>query len=465
LPYCTHPDPAPPERPAKQYNPDYYLVKEKTKPEKGNYMVIGSDYYSIAPDPNTIYYLYNCIKMFYQNGGGDFYIVSVGTYGEPSKSPMTPGDQIVNTNVKLDDLLGGLALLKNEFEPTMYICPEATLLPADSNGKLMQEMLVQNTEIQTAISIFDIIGARNPDPVRWIDDITTFRNNTGSDGLNFGVAYYPFIGSSIMQIGDIDYTNFFGGDVQQLVPLLNPPEAPNQNAATILSNIIKPSGTPLTVSQYNNALINDSRTYRTMVNLVLSEVNLLPPSGAMAGVISRTDNEVGPWQAPANTSIAGALDLPIRLSDSQQGILNIDALTGKSVNAIRYFKGSGILVWGARTLDGNSQDWRYLSVRRTMTFLEQSCKLATQAYVFEPNIKGTWEAVKNMLCSFLTSIWKQGGLQGATPADAFSVACGPGNTMTSEDLQAGYMRVTIKVALTHPAEFMVFSFGQEMAKS
>jgi hypothetical protein len=106
----------------------------------------------------------------------------------------------------------------------MYICPEATLLSVDNNGKLMQEMLLQNTEIQTAISIFDIIGGRNPDPVLWTDDISIFRNNTGSDGLNFGVAYYPFIGTSVMQTGDIDYTNFFGGDVQQLEPLLNPPE-------------------------------------------------------------------------------------------------------------------------------------------------------------------------------------------------------------------------------------------------
>jgi hypothetical protein len=329
----------------------------------------------------------------------------------------------------------------------------------------MQEMLLQNNEIQTAISIFDIIGGRNPDPVRWTEDITTFRNNTGSDGLNYGVAYYPFIGTTVMQTEDIDYTNFFGGDVPQLEPLLNPPEAPNHDAATILAKIIKPSGAPLTVSQNNKNLIYASRTYKTMVKHGLVEANLLPPGGAMAGVISRTDNEVGPWQAPANTSIADVSDLPIRLSEAQQGILNVDAVSGKSINAIRFFKSLGFLVWGAKTLDGNSQDWRYLSVRRTMTFLEQSCKLATQAYVFEPNVENTWETVQKILSNFLISIWKQGGLQGATPADAFSVACGLGSTMTPEDLQAGYMRVTVKVAVTHPAEFMVFSFGQEMAKS
>lgn len=459
------PDPTPPASPAKQYHPEYYLVKEKSKPEKGVYMMIGSAYYSIVPDPNTIYYLYNSIKIFYENGGGDAYIVSVGTYGAPSKSPMTPGDQIINPNVEVNDLLGGLALLKNETEPTLYICPEATLLSVDNNGKLMQEMLLQNTEMRTAISIFDIIGGRNPDPIIWDDDITTFRNNTGSIGLDFGAAYYPFIGTTIMQSEDIDYTNLFGGDIQPLAPLINPPEAPNQAVAKILSQIEKPSDLPLTVSQYNKALINASTTYSTLVKLVLSEANLLPPSGGIAGVITTTDNEIGPWQAPANTSIIGAAHLPIRLSEEQQAGLTMDAVSGKSINAIRFFNGLGILVWGARTLDGNSLDWKYLPVRRTMIFLEQSCKLATQAYVFAPNTKNTWEGVKAMISSFLTSIWKEGGLQGASSADAFSVACGLGSTMTAQDLLDGFMKVTVKVAVVHPAEFIVITFVQKMAKS
>jgi phage tail sheath protein FI len=143
----------------------------------------------------------------------------------------------------------------------------------------------------------------------------------------------------------------------------------------------------------------------------------------------------------------------------------MDTVSGKSINSILYFNGLGILIWGARTLDGNSSDWKYLPVRRTMTFLEQSCKLAAQAYVFEPNTKNTWEGVRTMTSSFLTSIWEQGGLQGATPAAAFSVECGLGSTMTSEDLLIGFMRVTVKVAVVHPAEFIVFSFEQQMANS
>lgn len=462
--YC-YPDPAAPAPPAKQYSPEYYLVQQKSKPAKGDYMLIDNNYYSLVPDPNTIYYLYNSVRLFYENGGGDAYIVSVGTYGAPSKNPMTPGDQIVNPNVQLNDLMNGLALLKNEQEPTMYICPEATLLSVDNNGTLMQEMLLQCTEMQTAISVFDVIGGKNPDPIMYTNDITTFRNNTGSQGLNYGTAYYPFIGTTIMQNQDIDYTNLFGGDLKQLAPLLSPADNPDQAVTTILNNIQNPSGPPLTITQNNNALINASKTYSLIIKHVLADANMLPPSGAMAGVIATIDNEEGVWQAPANTSIVGVASLPIRLSESQQGNLNMDAVSGKSINAIRFFNGLGILVWGARTLDGNSLDWKYLSVRRTMTFLEQSCKLAARAYVFEPNDKNTWEGVKSMISSFLTSIWKEGGLQGATAADAFSVDCGLGTTMTSDDLLNGFMKVTIKVAIVHPAEFIVLTFQQQQATS
>ena len=461
--YCL-PNPPAPASPSKQYTPYYYLVKQKSMPAKGDYMLIDGAYYSIVPDPNTIYYLYNSVRLFYENGGGDAYIVSVGGYGPPSGNPITPGTQIINANVQLNDLLNGLALLKNEQEPTMYICPEATLLSVENNGTLMQQMLLQCTQMQTAVSIFDIIGGDDPDPIMYTKDIEAFRESTGMAGLDFGAAYYPFIGTTIMQDTDIDYTNLFGGDVKQLAALINPADNPDPAVASIIAQIQNTS-LGLTVTQNNNALTNASKVYSQIIKHVLADVNILPPSGAIAGVITTTDNAEGPWQAPANTSIVGAADLPIRLSESQQGPLNMDAVSGKSINVIRFFNGIGILIWGARTLDGNSGDWKYISVRRTMTFLEQSCKLAARAYVFEPNNKNTWEAVKSMISSFLTSIWKEGGLIGATPADAFSVDCGLGTTMTGDDLLNGFMKVTIKVAVVRPAEFIVLSFEQQMATS
>ncbi|WP_316839307.1 phage tail sheath family protein [Pedobacter gandavensis] len=463
--YC-YPNPAPPASPAIQYSPEYYLVQQKAKPADNSYMIINGAYYSILPDPNTIYYMYNSIELFYQNGGGEAYIVSVGTYGPASAQAMGVGEQIINPNVVLKQLTDGLALLLNEQEPTMYICPEATLLSPAENSTLMTTMLLQSQTMQTAICVFDLIGGRNPNPLTYSDDIDAFRESTGQQGLDYGTAYYPFIGTTIMESTDINYTNLFGGDVDFLDPLLNPPSNPNPTAATILHNIENPpGGVPLTVTQYNNSLINASAVYASILKNVLAEANILPASAGMAGVMTTVDNQEGVWQAPANTSIVGAVSLPINLSESQQGNLNVDPVSGKSINAIRFFNGIGILVWGARTLDGNSQDWRYISVRRTMIMLEQSCKLAAQSYVFQPNVKNTWEAVKAMISSFLNTIWKEGGLQGASAADAFSVQCGLGTTMTSDDILNGFMNVTVKVAVVRPAEFIVLTFQQEMPVS
>jgi phage tail sheath protein FI len=155
----------------------------------------------------------------------------------------------------------------------------------------------------------------------------------------------------------------------------------------------------------------------------------------------------------------------MKIEDAMQAGLNVDALSGKSINAIRFFNGQGILVWGARTLDGNSQDWRYISVRRTVTMIEQSIKLGARAFVFAPNDANTWLTVQSMIANFLTNIWKEGALQGAKATDAFSVAIGLGTTMTAQDILDGVMKISVKIAITHPGEFIVITFQQEMAKS
>lgn len=459
--YC-YPKPTSPAIQETQYSPEYYLVQQASRPVDPDYMDINGAFYSILPDSSTIYYLYNSIELFYQNGGEEAYIVSVGTYGPPSKQPKTPGEQIVNPNVKLLELESGLATLLNEQEPAMYICPEATLLSVSENASLMKSMLGQSQLMQTAICVFDLIGGRNPDPSTYINDINVFREGVGEQGLDFGTAYYPFIGTSIMQATAINYTNLFGGDVNSLGSLLNPPANPNPNAAKVLNDIITPIGETLAITEVNKVLLVVSTTYAAIVDRVLAVANILPASSGMAGVITTIDQQIGVWKAPANTSIIGAVSLPINLSDSQQANLNVDPISGKSINAIRLFSGRGILVWGARTLDGNSQDWKYLSVRRTMIMIEQSCKLAISAYAFEGNSSNTWVAVRSTIENFLLNLWRAGGIQGPTADEGFYVACGLGTTMTAEDILNGRMIVTVGVALLRPAEFMVITIRQEM---
>ncbi len=455
-------DPTTPESPS-QYNPSYYITKEKEKPSKGESYTLNGEIYTIEPDPNTIYYLYNSVKLFFENGGSQAYIVSVGTYGKASGSPINPGDQIVNPNVIFTDLQKGLASLEKVPEVTMYIFPEATLLSLAENGSLMEDTLLQCGKMQTAVAIFDVIGGREPDPISWPDDIQNFRNNTGNNSLKYGVTYYPFLKTTVVSINKLSYKNINAGDVSVLDPILNPASAPNDKAATILKEISE--GNNLSVPENNAALIASSKMYQHILTIVQEKINTMPPSGIMAGVYANVDATEGVWKAPANVTPVGVTDLALRIDNQEQETLNVDAVSGKSINAIRYFTGQGVLVWGARTLDGNSQDWRYINVRRTVTMIEQSIKLALRDYVFSPNTQTTWVSVQSMIENFLTGVWREGALQGAKAEDAFSVRIGLGSTMTAQDVLDGYMKVSVLLAVSHPAEFIVLTMEQELAKS
>jgi phage tail sheath protein FI len=137
-------------------------------------------------------------------------------------------------------------------------------------------------------------------------------------------------------------------------------------------------------------------------------------------------------------------------------------LDGLAVNAIRQFPGRGAVVWGARTLDGNSQDYRYIQVRRTLIYIEQSIKTALAPFAFAPNTGVTWTSVNAMISDFLTQLWTQGGLMGDKPSDAFQVSVGLGSTMTAQDVLDGYMRVSVTLQMIRPAEFIELTFVQQM---
>ena len=224
---------------------------------------------------------------------------------------------------------------------------------------------------------------------------------------------------------------------------------------------IKDRKNPKTLHQ---TLLAISPLYKAILGSVREHMNLLPPSSGMAGIYSMVDNSIGVWQSPANVSFGSVVKPSVNLTNDEQEDLNVP-LNGKAVNAIRTFPGKGPLVWGARTLDGNSLDWRYVSVRRTVIFLEQSIKYAAEAYVFQPNTAITWTNIKALITNFLTNTWQQGALAGATAEDAFSVDVGLGTTMTPVDILEGIMRITVKIAVTRPAEFIVITFQQKMQQS
>ena len=143
----------------------------------------------------------------------------------------------------------------------------------------------------------------------------------------------------------------------------------------------------------------------------------------------------------------------------------MDATAGKSINAIRAFVGKGTLVWGARTLAGNDNEWRYVSVRRFFNMVEESIKKSTYWAVFEPNDANTWVKVRGMIENFLTQKWREGALAGATTKDAFFVRCGLGVTMNAQDILEGRMNVEIGMAVVRPAEFIILKFSHKLQTS
>jgi len=190
---------------------------------------------------------------------------------------------------------------------------------------------------------------------------------------------------------------------------------------------------------------------------------LLPVSSAMVGIYAQVDNARGVWKAPANVNIDDAIRPQYLITKQDHENLNVDSNAGKSVNAIRSFEGRGpAIVWGARTLAGNDNEWRYIPVRRYFNMVEESTKNATEQFVFEPNDINTWVRVKSMISNYLTQQWRQGALQGATTKEAFYVHVGLGETMTNIDLLEGRMIVEIGLAVVRPAEFIILRFMHKM---
>ncbi len=180
---------------------------------------------------------------------------------------------------------------------------------------------------------------------------------------------------------------------------------------------------------------------------------ILPPSGFVAGIYARNDNDRAVFKAPANEVVRLAIDFEQRINKNQQELLNPDG-----VNCLRFFSGHGFLVWGARTIS-DDPEWKYVNLRRYFAYLEHSIDRGTQWVVFENNSKQLWDNVRRTVEDFLYNEWKMGGLMGEKPEQAYFVRCDL-STMTQNDLDNGRLVCLIGVAPVRPAEFVIFRIGQ-----
>lgn len=538
-------------------------------------------------EPTIKYLMYYSVKMFFDNGGGQCYIISVGRYQDKPAIDLK-GDK--GTKYGLQDGLNVLAL---EDEPTLIVIPESVKLTNTDYQTLVQAVLLQCDTLKDRFAIFDIYNGD-----KGLDETPTDATETylvsnrvyfGNNYLKYGAAYYPFLKTTMnfyvnegetnvnitpqqaatatatatatVSIGEVTaVTVTAGGSGYTSAPTISfsggggtgatakatvtdgvvtavtvttggsgytsPPNinfeggegtgaaatatvsggavttvtvttggsgytfAPTISflggggtGATATATVKDGTVTAVTITahgsgytsaptvQFNEAAnlgsfkVSNTALYNSVKSTLKEHFVQLPPSGAVAGVYAATDSNRGVWKAPANVSLANVIEPVIKIDNAKQDGLNIDATSGKSINALRAFAGKGTLVWGARTLAGNDNEWRYISVRRFFNMVEESVKKSTYWAVFEPNDANTWVKVRGMIENYLTQKWREGAMAGATPKDAFFVKCGLGTTMTSQDILEGRMNVEIGMAVVRPAEFIILKFSHKLQTS
>jgi phage tail sheath protein FI len=353
---------------------------------------------SLSPSPFKMYY---AMQMYFANGGGPCYIVSVAS-------------DYPSAGVKLVDLKAGLDTLEKEDEPTLIVFPDAESLGADAYV-LYNQALDQAEDMKDRFVIMDVVGT-----------VGNFRAGV-TKALKYGAAYHPKLETVLSYSYD--------------------------SAITVNGQTLEYWKT------------HDSELYNLAKNAMESKRVVMAPSSSMAGVYAKVDSTSGVFKAPANVGLNYVVAPTEKISHEDQESLNVDPTSGKSINAIRSFTGKGTLVWGARTLDGNSNEWRYISVRRLFNMVEESVKKATERFVFEPNTANTWIRVQTMIENFLNQQWQDGALAGSKPEEAYYVSVGLNKTMSAQDILEGRMNIEIGMAAVRPAEFIVLRFSHKLQEA
>lgn len=387
----------------------------------------------------SIYRMYHALRFFYENGGGPCYIISVGGYTDTVTQ--------ARLGVSGSATPGGLDIAKKVDEITLFVFPDAQSLGGPSYYGLYKDALTQSADLLDRFTIIDLKkdGAAASDPVGY------FRgdNGVGTENLKHGAAYWPWLNTNFNYTYSNESVTFSQPDNGD-----DPPAAGLLDGLTLAGALLSSTTAALITTEF------DAKMKKAIEKLYID----MPPSAAIAGVYAKTDSNRGVWKAPANVSLNSIIKPLIKLDDEDQGGLNVHT-SGKSVNAIRSITGRGIMVWGARTLAGNDNEWRYVNVRRFFNMVEESVKKATEIYVFEPNDANTWIKVRAMIENFLLLQWRAGALQGAKPEQAFYVKVGLGETMTALDILEGKMIVEIGMAVVRPAEFIILRFSHKMPEA
>ncbi len=426
---------------------EYQIAFGMAEPEKSLTVSVQNDVITVSIDPkkrakNVLFY---AMQLYFANGGGPCYIVSAGNYDEGNAG-------------SIEAYNAALEAVAKEDEPTLLVFPDAGYIIPDKYYDLMNTALQQCEKLGDRFLIMDVLNANND--LRTSKD--NFRNKLAvtPELAKYGAAYYPDLSTTIAYQYDVD-SLAVAGVADAKAPAIAPVVVEEDGKAAEGKKPVerKQARAAGGFAALPNAMQNRIKQKIQELGVELS------PAAAVAGVYAQVDSTRGVWKAPANVSLTYVKAPMMKITDDDQNDLNIDVDAGKSINAIRAFVGRGTKIWGARTLAGNDNEWRYINVRRFFNMVEESVKKSTGWAVFEPNDINTWTKVRAMIENYLLLKWKDGALAGAKPDNAFFVRVGLGQTMTAADVLEGRMNVEIGLAAVRPAEFIILKFSHKLQTS
>ncbi len=434
----------------------------------------------IKKSKNVLFY---AMQLYFANGGGPCFIASAGNFAD-------------NTDAVTKDVYEtALKAIEKEDEPTLLVFPDAPFsLNADQYYSLMNDSIAQCTKLGDRFAIVDVLVADAVDVRKSVDAFRMAIAASDNVDMKYAASYFPYLQTTINYNYDeasikVAASDAFADikasskklrddataakallDAANADSLANPDDKDKKRVATNLQRDFDRKDTAAKQAESMASQNADNPVLNSMlqnkVKQKLNEIGVeLSPCAAIAGVYASVDSTRGVWKAPANVSLNYVKATTVKITDDDQDDMNIDVVDGKSVNAIRPFIGKGIKVWGARTMDGNDNEWRYINVRRFFNMVEESVKKSTYWAVFEPNDKNTWTKVRAMIENYLILKWKDGALAGAKPDDAFFVRVGLGQTMTPQDILEGRMIIEIGMAAARPAEFIILKFSHKLQNS
>lgn len=394
-----------------------------------------------TPPQLPTHYLYYSLQLYFANGGGPCYVYAIGPYGGARASTFKTA----------------ITALEAVDEPTLLVFPDAVKLTDAGHASVVNHALGSCNRMRDRFTIADVrnavVGGTDSN-----DDITrNFRSRLSGnpvEAARYGAAYFPYLKTRL--------------------PFRMTDQSVTLRKYQVVEIMPDGSENPVPLIDVSNRKLSDRRLdLRNAEKAVYSKVRrfisracvTLPPSGAVAGIYAQLDRDRGVWKSPANVAVAAVRRPAVTITRTLQDRLNVDSTTGRSINAVRSFRGRGTVIWGARTLAGNDNEWRYVSVRRLVIMVEESIKNGLQAFAFEPNEARTWVKIRDMTAAFLYTLWRDGAFAGAKPEEAFGIAVGQGETMTAHDIEQGKLIVDVRLAILRPAEFIILRLIQRLSRA